>query len=83
MIELTFNPINFGFRWTDDWYEFDYTAARAEAKRQRNIEAARLRKAGCRVITSSQSGCLMSMGGIGSGHPHIEEVVTVYGILYQ
>lgn len=34
---------------------------------------------GKQVRKFSEPNQLISMGGIGSGHPHIEEVVTCYG----
>ena len=79
MNQRSFNPIDYGFRWTADWYEFDSAAAHKAAMQARNKEASALVKAGRKVKKWSQSGNLMSRGGIGSGKPHIEVVVTVYG----
>lgn len=76
----TVNPINHGFAWTDDgWYVFDSKAAHAEARKVRDREAAEYKASGRAVRKFSQAGCLMTRGGIGSGHPQIEEIVTVFG----
>lgn len=79
MDQRTFNPVNYFWTWTSDWYEWDSAAAHKAAMKERNAEAAKLVKAGKRVKKWSHAGSLMSRGGIGSGKPHIEVVVTVYG----
>jgi hypothetical protein len=80
-IELKWNPIDLFFRWTiDGWYEFDRKAAHKAALAARNTEARRLRAAGKTVRTWTVGGQLITKGGIGSGHPQIEEVVNVYGL---
>jgi hypothetical protein len=73
-----FNPINYGFRWTKDWYEWDAKAATAAAKRDRDAEAKRLQAQGYTVRKWSNARQLVRRGGIGSGHPEIDEVVTVF-----
>jgi len=73
-----FNPTNYGFNFTADWYEFDSKAAHKAAMKARNAEAKRLRKLGHKVLCSTNGGQLMSKGGIGSGKPHIELFVSVY-----
>jgi len=78
--QQTFNPINFGFRWVGDWYEFDSEAAHKAALAARNAEAKRLRAAGLSVSVWTNRGQLITRGGIGSGHPQIENIVTVYGL---
>ena len=79
--QQTFNPIDFGFRFTaDGWYEFNRREASRTARRKRDAVAKELAKAGHAVTKFSLPSQLVSRGGIGSGHPHIEEVVTVYGI---
>lgn len=78
--QLTFNPIHFGFKWTDDWYSWDRDAAHREARRARDVKARALKVDGKRVKKFSTRDQLVSVGGIGSGHPHIENIVTVYGI---
>ena len=80
MSQQTFNPINFGFTFTDDgWYTFDRKTATKAALQARNAEAKKLTQAGRIVRKWSSANQLISKGGIGSGRPHIEEVVTVYG----
>jgi hypothetical protein len=77
--QQTFNPADFAFSWTPDgWYQWNRDAAHKAAMQARNAEAKRLRAKGCRVIRTSLPGQLISRGGIGSGHPHIEMFVTCY-----
>ena len=76
-----FNPLNFGFTWTaDNWYNFDHEAAHKEALKARNAMARKLRKEGHKVSCFSLPNQLVSRGGIGSGHPHIELVINSYGL---
>lgn len=79
-MRLTWNPLDYGFRWTADWYEFDDKAAEAAAKNARDLEAKRLKAQGKKVKKFREGNNLMSKGGIGSNHPHIEVIVTVYGL---
>ena len=79
-MQRTFNPLDFGFEWTDGWYRFDHKAAHKAALAARNREAKRLRGMGYAVRCFTHRNQLMSMGGIGSGHPHIQQVVSVYGL---
>ena len=83
----TFNPIDYGFRWTPatdqdpmGWYEYDGKPAERAALKARNAEAKRLEKLGHTVKKSSLGKQLISRGGIGSGRPHIELVVPVYAL---
>ena len=78
-IQKSFNPVDFAFDWTPDgWYTFDRKAGRAAATKARNAEAKRLEQDGWTVKKWSLPSQLISRGGIGSGRPHIEEVVTVF-----
>ncbi len=80
-MQMMFNPIDYGFAWTDDnWYTFDRKAAQKAALKARNAEAKRLEAQGKRVSKFTLPSQLISRGGIGSGKPHIEEVVNVYGL---
>jgi len=75
----SFNPANYNFSWTsDNWYDWDDKAAHKAAMQDRNAEAKRLKLAGQTVRKGSRSGNLITRGGIGSGHPQIEMIVTVY-----
>lgn len=76
----TFNPIDHGFRWVDDWYEFDSTQAHQAAKDARDQEARRLKATGRKVKRGTVRNQLISRGGIGSGHPHIDLFVHVYTV---
>jgi hypothetical protein len=79
-MQMSFNPIDYGFEWTaDGWYKWDSKAAHAAALRERNAEAKRYAAQGRTIRKWSNRNQLISRGGIGSGRPHIEEVVTVYG----
>lgn len=74
----TFCPQDYGFEWTEDWYRWDYKAGHKAALAARNLYAKRMREAGHAVRCGSLPNSLMTVGGIGSGHPQIEHVVTVY-----
>jgi hypothetical protein len=80
-MQKVFNPIDYGFEFTSDgWYTFDRTAATKAARRERDQQAKLYRAAGRTVRVWSEPNQLISRGGIGSGRPHIEEVVTVFGL---
>lgn len=68
-----FDPIDYGFEFVGDWYRFDSKTAHSKARRARDDFA---KKHGLK------KGCLgkqlRTMGGIGSGHPEISEIVSVY-----
>jgi hypothetical protein len=76
--QRSFNPVDYHFRWTKDWYEWDRTAAVTAARQARDAEAKRLKALGHRVVKWSLPGQRITRGGIGSGHPQIEHVVTSY-----
>lgn len=78
MDQQTFNPIDFGFEWTATWYNWNRTEAHKQALAARNKEAKRLREQGKRVHCRTLKNQRITRGGIGSGHPHIEQVVSVY-----
>lgn len=80
MSQQTFNPLDYGFRWTSDWYEYDGKEAEKKARQARDAEARRLKKNGEQVKKFSLGKQLVSRGGIGSDHPHIELIVPVYGL---
>lgn len=78
MIQETFNPIDYLFEWTEDWYKWDRKKAHKAALYDRNTTARDLRKQGYKVHCQTLTGQLISSGGIGSKHPHIEHIVSVY-----
>jgi len=80
--QLSFNPVDFTFRWTPDWYEWDYSTAHQQARQARDAKARELRAQGHKVRSWAMANQLVSRGGIGSGKPHIDLVVTVYMIDY-
>jgi hypothetical protein len=75
-----FLPLDYGFRWTEDWYEYDGKPAEQAALKARNAEFKRLKAEGHAVRKFSLGKQLVSRGGIGSGRPHIELVVPCYGL---
>jgi hypothetical protein len=74
----TFNPADFAFEWTPDWYDWDSAAAHNMARDARDTEAKRLKAQGFRVKKWSSPNQLITRGGIGTPHPEIDMVVTVY-----
>jgi len=78
-MQRTFNPANFAFQWTDNWYQWDRKQAHKQALAQRNLEAKALKAQGKRVVNFTLSGQLITRGGIGSGHPEIDLCCSVYG----
>jgi len=78
MRTTTFCPTDYGFRWVGDWYEYDGKPAERQALKERNAFAKQMQAEGRRIAKGSFGKQLVSKGGIGSGHPHIELVVPVY-----
>ena len=81
MTQQFFDPITYGFKWSGNWYEFDSVTAHKAALRARNSTMRELRKVGHEVKAILLGNQLRTMGGIGSGHPEISEVVSGYGLL--
>jgi len=81
MRTVTFDPIDYGFRWNKDWYEYDGKVAEDAAKKARDDYAREQRKLGRTVKKRSSRNNLRSMGGIGSNCPHIELLVPIYQVL--
>jgi hypothetical protein len=83
--QFSFNPADYCFGWTtgatpaDDWYTWDSKLAHQAARAGRDKAMRAFKAKGHQVKAYSSPGSLISRGGIGSGHPHIEHVVTVYG----
>ena len=82
LIDKSFNPVNYTFEWTGDdefgWYKWDYEKAHKQAKAARLAERKRLKKEGWTVKFGTHPNSRMKLGGIGSGRPEIDLVVTVY-----
>ena len=78
-----FNPVDYGFQWTDDWYEWDRDAGHAAARAARAARAKELKARGIRPRLTSIPNQLVSRGGIGSGRPHVEFVATCYILCYE
>ena len=81
MRTVTFDPTDYGFRWTEDWYEYDGKPAEDAAKKARDDYAREQRKSGRTVRKRSSRNNIRSLGGIGSNHPHIELFVPMYHVL--
>lgn len=80
-MQKIFNPIDFHFEFTtDNWYSWDCEKAHKDALKERNILAKQLLSEGWAVHKFSLPKQLVSRGGIGSGHPHIEAIVNCYGL---
>lgn len=81
--QFAFSPIDYCFEWADDWYLWDRATAIRRALDSRNEQAKLLRSEGWTVKKWSLPDQLIRKGGIGSGHPDVEFVVTVYMINAQ
>lgn len=79
MMQETFNPVDYGFEWVDDWYVL-HPGARNQALVARNLRAKQLRGQGYTVRSFALNNQLITRGGIGTKHPQIELLVTVYGL---
>lgn len=77
-MQKSFLPINYGFKWTEEWYQWDADAGRTAALKDRNAEAKRFKGEGHTVRKSSHRDQLISRGGIGSGKPHISLYMTCF-----
>jgi len=81
MSSKSYNPANYNFTWTEDgWYAWDSKAAHAAAKAARDADARIAKASGCTVHKSASRGQRIRRGGIGTGHPEIDLVVTVYHV---
>jgi hypothetical protein len=67
------------FAWSGDWYVMPGNDK--DALVRRNARAAELKRAGLKVKCGTHGVQLLSRGGIGSGHPHIEVLVKVYELV--
>ena len=79
----TFNPLDYGFRWTCEWYVYDGKPAEKAALAARNAMARHLRKEGRTVHTGSLGKQLVTKGGIGTGRPQIELIVPIYTLTHS
>ena len=79
-IQKTFCPVDYFFQFGDGWYTWQRTVARKAALQARNAYAKELKAAGWTVRLFSEPNQLITKGGIGTGQPQIENVVTVYGV---
>lgn len=82
-MQLSYNPVDYHFAWTADWYTWDAKAAHKAARLARDAAARKWRAEGARVRSFSLPGQLISRGGIGSRRPHLEFWVTGYYVDVQ
>ena len=80
MAQRTFSGIEIGFRFVGDWYEYDGAVAEKKARVARDAFARELKAQGYAPRKFSLGLQLRSMGGIGSGQPHIELYTKSYGV---
>lgn len=72
------------FAWTEDgWYSYDPKAAHKAALKARNARAKALEAMGYRVHKTTFPNQLVRRGGIGSGKPDVDFVVSAYCIDYR
>mgnify|MGYP001562560384 CR=1 FL=1 len=79
-MQITFNPIDYSFAWTDDWYVFDEEVGSSKAIEACNFAYAKLKSLGKNPKRFTMQNQLMKRGGVGTGNPQIEIFVTIYGI---
>jgi len=87
MSQVVYCPAAYAFAWTNDdtpmgWYAWDRDEAHSQALRARNAHAKDLKAQGYSPKKFSLRNQQIIRGGVGSGHPQIELVVTCYGINY-
>lgn len=75
-----FNPVDFEFKWTPDWYEWDRGKAVKAALAARDARAKALRAEGRRVRCYTLPDQTTTRGGINTPHPEVDFVVPVYGL---
>ena len=90
----SFNPVDYGFKWIEQiirandgvdygWYEFNSLDAHELAKQKRDERAKELKSSGHKIVKHTLKNQLITRGGIGSGHPEISVIVTVYEVSYD
>ena len=78
-MQKAFSPIKHGFSWTaDGWYCWDSKAGHKAALKARNALAKKLASEGHKVKKWCLPGQLVTVGGVGSNRPEIDQIVTVY-----
>lgn len=80
MTQLMFNPADYKFEWSEDWYTWNVEEAHKQALKARNKKAKELKAAGKKTRKFTLRDQLITRGGIGSGHPEISLVVNCYGV---
>jgi hypothetical protein len=83
MGQKLYSPIDYGFRWVGDWYEFDTKAATAAARKARDARFNELKRLGQSPRKFSLGMQRITRGGIGSGHPEVDFVLPCYGLNYD
>lgn len=79
-MQRIYNPIKFEFSFNDEnLYTWHSKNAHKIARQQRDADAKEWKRRGYRVKKFSLQNQLVKAGGIGSGNPEINEIVTCYG----
>jgi len=78
-MQMIFNPADFNFTWEGGWYAWDHDAAHKAARKHRDVAAKEAQGRGQKVSKFRLPNQLITRGGIGSGRPHIDLMVTCYG----
>jgi len=82
-MQESFNPINYTFEWTDNWYKFYRESAHRKALAARNARYRELKEQGFQVRRFTIRNQLMTKGGIGTNHPQISLIVNVYYVEWE
>ena len=77
-MQFAFCPFDFCFEWTDTWYTWDAKEARKQALAARDAKVRELRAQNKTVTKWTLSDQLVRKGGIGTDHPEIDAVTSVY-----
>jgi len=83
MNEKHFNPVDYFFTWTEDWFEWDFVRAEQKARQDANELYFRLRRERKNPRKRTLKNQLITRGGIGSGHPQIEQIVDVFYVTWE
>jgi len=78
MKQVSYSGAEFGFKWTDD--RWDQEVGERAARKERDMDARRLRSDGWTVRCSSLAS-LITRGGIGTGHPEIQLWTKTYVLI--
>jgi hypothetical protein len=91
-MDAVYDPTDYCFEWTPPedptnpfdvgWYKWDSVKAHEEAKAARDAHYNEMKKKGRKVKRSQMRNQLITRGGIGSEHPQVEFLVTIYRLIF-